>query len=90
MLRRAAMPAAVVVSVGAALLPATSPGAAPVSKAEGLAAFETVRAVLQHPRCQNCHIPGDAPLQMDDGRVHGQSVKRGPDGHGAPGGMCAP
>ena len=33
----------------------------------GLAAFETVRAVLQHPRCQNCHPAGDAPLQGDDG-----------------------
>ena len=37
--------------------------------ADGVAAFETVRQVLQHPRCQNCHIPGDAPLQFDEGRV---------------------
>ncbi len=35
--------------------------------------FETVRKVLQHPRCQNCHIPGDAPLQCDDGRAHGRT-----------------
>src|SRR5688572_27775536 len=59
------------------------------SEADGLAAFETVRAVLQHPRCQNCHIPGDAPLQFDDGRVHGQGVVRGEDGTGAPGQSCA-
>jgi hypothetical protein len=89
MLRRAAMPAAVVVSVGAALLPATSPGAAPVSRAEGVAAFETVRAVLQHPRCQNCHIPGDAPLQFDDGLSHAMGIVRGPEGRGTPGLPCA-
>lgn len=59
-----------------------------VSEREGLAAFETVRAVLQNPRCQNCHIPGDAPLQFDDGRVHAQEVRRGDDGTGAPGLPC--
>jgi len=57
--------------------------------AAGLAAFETVRKVLQHPRCVNCHIPGDAPLQFDDRRVHAQNVKRGPDGKGAVGFSCA-
>ena len=36
-----------------------------VSREPALAAFETVNAVLQHPRCQNCHIPDNAPLQMD-------------------------
>ena len=89
LLRRAVVPAAVIASVGAALLPATSPGAAPVSQAEGIAAFETVRAVLQHPRCQNCHIPGDAPLQFDAGVPHGMGVVRGPDGRGAAGLPCA-
>jgi len=89
MLRRAAFPAAVVVSVGAALLPAASPNVAPVSKQDGLAAFETVRAVLQHPRCQNCHIPGDAPLQFDAGVPHTMGVVRGPEGRGAPGLPCA-
>src|SRR5438045_5206408 len=48
-----------------------------------LAAFELVRSVLQHPRCQNCHIPGDAPLQYDEGVRHAQYVMRGPAGHGA-------
>jgi hypothetical protein len=51
--------------------------------AGALAAFELVRAVFQHPRCQNCHIPGDAPLQYDEGLPHAQLVKRGPKGHGA-------
>jgi hypothetical protein len=86
---RATGPAVVLLSVAAALLPAVSPGAAPVSKEEGVAAFETVRAVLQHPRCQNCHIPGEAPLQLDAGLPHSMGVVRGSDGKGAPGLPCA-
>jgi hypothetical protein len=67
----------------------TPGGAAPkADAASGLAAFETVRKVFQHPRCQNCHIPGDAPLQFDDGRTHGQNVKRGPEGQGPAGLPC--
>jgi hypothetical protein len=50
---------------------------------KALQAFETVRQVLQHPRCQNCHIPGDAPLQLDAGVTHSMNVKRGPAGLGA-------
>ena len=70
---------------GVAVLASSQP---PVSEQEGLTAFETVRRVLQHPRCQNCHIPGDAPLQFDDGRVHSQEVQRGIDGKGAAGLPC--
>lgn len=55
----------------------------PQSSDGALRAFEVVRAVLQHPRCRNCHIPGDAPLQGDEGRRHDQFVVRGVDGHGA-------
>jgi hypothetical protein len=58
------------------------------SQTEALQAFATVQKVLQHPRCQNCHIPGDAPLQLDDGRVHAQNVKRGKNGMGAAGFHC--
>jgi hypothetical protein len=53
-----------------------------------LVAFETVRSVFQHPRCQNCHPGGDAPLQGDEGRVHGQNVVRGPTGNGVVGAEC--
>src|ERR1700756_974527 len=60
-----------------------------VSKEDGIAAFETVKAVLQHPRCQNCHIPGDAPLQFDAGTAHAMNVQRGTDGKGAAGLPCA-
>ena len=91
-LRRGALPglvAIVILAAQTAFFPAASPAAAKVTKDEGLAAFETVRAVLQHPRCQNCHIPGDAPLQFDAGLVHGQNVVRGRIGMGAPGLPCS-
>ena len=80
--------AGLALSAGAIVLSAGPPAAA-VSEPEGIAAFETVRAVLQHPRCQNCHIPGEAPLQFDEGRAHAQNVVRGPEGRGAPGLPCA-
>lgn len=54
----------------------------------GLVAFETVRSVLQHPRCQNCHPAGDEPLQGDDSHVHAQNVQRGPRGEGMIGETC--
>ena len=45
--------------------PSTAPGSGTGTTAEaGLAAFETVRGVLQHARCQNCHPRGDTPLQV--------------------------
>jgi len=72
---------------GARAVPAKSADAS--AGTEALAAFATVQAVLQHPRCQNCHIPGDAPLQFDAGAAHAQNVRRGPDGKGAPGLPCA-
>jgi hypothetical protein len=69
--------------------PATAPLSAVEKRAEAVAAFATVQKVLQHPRCQNCHIPGDAPLQFDAGLPHQMKVVRGPDGNGAPGLGCA-
>ena len=86
---RAAVPAAAILAGLAALFPAASPGGVAVTNDEGLAAFETVLAVLQHPRCQNCHIPGDAPLQFDAGLTHAMGIVRGPEGKGAPGLPCA-
>lgn len=69
---------------GAPQAPSTSRG----SREAGLAAFETVRSVVQHPRCQNCHPAGDTPLQGDEGRPHQQFVLRGPKGHGMAGAEC--
>ena len=68
--------------------PPVSPARQTPDHETGVAAFETVRAVLQHPRCQNCHPAGDAPLQGDEGRVHAMNVQRGPTGHGMAGAEC--
>jgi hypothetical protein len=67
----------------------TGPNGGTPTSAEGLAAFETVRGVLQHPRCQNCHPAGDSPLQGDDSHLHLQNVVRGPYGRGMPGEECS-
>jgi hypothetical protein len=66
----------------------TLASAASGDAAAALDAFKTVQKVLQHPRCQNCHIPGDAPLQFDQGRVHAMNVQRGAEGTGAAGLPC--
>jgi hypothetical protein len=78
-----------VVGLAAAAVVWSAPPTPAVSEKDCLAAFETVRDVLQHPRCQNCHIPGDAPLQFDASLPHTQHVLRGKDGNGAPGLACA-
>ncbi len=67
------------------LAPALQPVMAAHAQADpqALQAFETVRSVFQHPRCQNCHIPGDAPLQSDASVPHAMNVKRGVEGRGA-------
>ena len=75
--------------LGRGALTADTQSDAPGGKRQAaLAAFATVQAVLQHPRCQNCHIPGNAPLQLDAGIEHTQNVQRGPHGLGAPGLPC--
>jgi hypothetical protein len=51
-------------------------------KDEGIRAFRDVASVLTSPRCINCHIPGDRPLQGDDHHVHNMRVTRGSDGKG--------
>jgi hypothetical protein len=49
---------------------------------ESFTAFQQIAVVLRHPRCLNCHIPGDAPI-TESGQPHPMGVKRGPDGKGA-------
>jgi len=56
--------------------------------AEAKAAWPTIYAVLQHPRCANCHPAGNSPLQGDDSHPHAQNVQRGPDGQGAAAMRC--
>jgi len=71
-----------------AAVAACGPRPSPQQRADAVAAFATVQQVFQHPRCRNCHIPGDAPLQYDAGTPHAMAVARGPDGHGSIGLPC--
>lgn len=74
-------------SVCALLLGACGPS--PEQRRQGIEAFATVAQVMQHPRCANCHIPGDSPLVGDTRQPHPQQVARGADGKGSPGLPCA-
>jgi hypothetical protein len=65
-----------------------TPPAETAPKPDPIASFETVKAVLQSPRCVNCHPDGDRPTQGDDSHLHLQLVVRGPQGKGAPGLAC--
>jgi hypothetical protein len=67
----------------------TASAATPATAQAPLAAFETVRAVLQDARCANCHPAIDRPLQTDQSFVHAMNVQRGPTGHGLPGAECS-
>jgi hypothetical protein len=78
----AALTALAVISCGGKTTP---PGGGQDS---GLVAWEQVRSVLQHPRCQNCHPQDDVPLQGDAGLPHAQNVQRGPQGRGVVGMEC--
>src|SRR5262249_31806118 len=50
--------------------------------------FAPIARVMQHPRCVNCHVDGDVPLNGDDGRPHRMKITRGVDGLGAPAARC--
>ncbi|MCA9296039.1 MAG: hypothetical protein KC983_05965 [Phycisphaerales bacterium] len=67
---------------------ATATESATIDIAAGRKAFDTVYAVLQHPRCLNCHPAGDRPLQYDDSRDHIMNVQRGDDDRGRAGMRC--
>lgn len=56
--------------------------------AAGLAAWDKIQSVLQHPRCMNCH-QATSPLQGDARKPHAPMVSRGPDGTGAGSMRCA-
>jgi hypothetical protein len=77
-------------SILAAILSCAAAGA--MAQSDGgraTQAFEVVRSVLQHPRCQNCHIPGDAPRQHDASLRHDINVLRGATGNGATAMECS-
>ncbi|MGE0736551.1 MAG: hypothetical protein AB7G15_15820 [Alphaproteobacteria bacterium] len=81
--------AAVLIAVGLGLLVGLGAVAeTPPPNSPAVAAFEKIAAVLQHPRCENCHQK-EAPLQTDAGRVHIPRVTRGTDNLGVGAMRCA-
>jgi len=67
--------------------------AGPISSADtnsatSVAYFRKMAAVMQHPRCLNCHPSNDQPTQGMDMHTHRMNVWRGPDDHGAVGMKC--
>src|SRR5271170_2154844 len=57
------------------------------SQAASLAAWQKIVAVLQHPRCLNCH-QAESPLQGDARLPHLPRVVRGPDNLGVGATRC--
>ena len=57
--------------------------------AAAAAAFAKAAAVLQHPRCLNCHPAGNRPLVGDRSQPHPMHVERGPQGMGKNGLWCS-
>ena len=68
---------------------ASAGGQADARNEQSLRAFAAVVSVLTSPRCLNCHVPGDSPLQGDEQTPHNMNVKRGPDGRGTAGMRCS-
>ena len=64
------------------------PAATQAETLSSFQAFQRAATVLRHPRCINCHIPGDSPLLGSNGDVHPMRVKRGADGEGTPAMRC--
>jgi hypothetical protein len=50
--------------------------------------FLRIAAVLQHPRCLNCHPRGDHPLIGASGHPHPMQITRGVDDKGAVAARC--
>jgi hypothetical protein len=85
-MRKATLSVLLLAAMAGLVAASQASGAGP--EADAQKDFAVVQKVLQHPRCQNCHIPGDEPLQFDDGKVHSQNVVRGSNGMGAKGLAC--
>jgi hypothetical protein len=77
-----------VVMLSVPVTPADEPGAR-LAKSEGVERWKQIESVLTHPRCLNCHTATDYPRQADDRHPHQFRVRRGAEGKGVPGMLCA-
>jgi hypothetical protein len=73
----------------AELRPVSAFAAISDARARAVALFREAGKVFQHPRCVNCHVDGDHPLQTDHMQPHQPPVVRGTEGHGVPGLRCS-
>jgi hypothetical protein len=73
----------------AAAEPPSKNNSAPPPAARDGSLFTALVPVLRHPRCMNCHSPGDFPRQDEDGHPHTMNVRRGADGHGMTAEKCS-
>jgi len=70
--------------------PATGPASGYVQPTSGgTKEWQSVYAVVTHPRCMNCHAMGEFPRQSDRGYPHVFHVVRGPDDNGVAPLRCA-
>ena len=76
-----------VFGTGAAEAQTQSP--AQLKRMQSIECFNQAAKVLQHPRCLNCHVPGDEPTQGMDLHAHMMNVQRGSQDHGAVAMQCA-
>ena len=75
-------------AVAAVALPWVCGALVPAAAQSAGELFAPIARVMQHPRCVNCHVKGDMPLNGDDGRPHRMKISRGVDGLGAPAARC--
>lgn len=68
---------------------APAPQSSPEIRDRSIRAFRAAASVITSPRCVNCHISNEGPLQGDDSHPHAMNVKRGPDGRGTVALRCA-
>jgi hypothetical protein len=73
----------------AELRPVSAFAAISDARARAVALFREAGKVFHHPRCVNCHVDGDHPLQTDHRQPHQPPVVRGTEGHGVPGLRCS-
>jgi hypothetical protein len=72
------------VTLGTILLLACASTSIAEPQSASFDAFRKAATVLRHPRCLNCHVPGEAPLVGSSGEAHAMGVRRGVDGLGTP------
>ena len=67
----------------------TVPTTSAAQKGASVKLFLRMAAVIESPRCLNCHPAGRSPTQGDDMHVHTPPIVSDDSGHGVPGLHCS-